>query len=251
MKYPKDLTGLRFGRLVVMSQKGTDIHRNKLWECKCDCGNIATVRAPVLKNGVTQSCGCLMNEVRKTSGTSHGLSNTHIYHAWQSMIARCCYESSPSYKDYGARGITICDKWRNSFETFYKDMGPRPTPHHTVERRENDKGYSKENCYWATKAEQANNRRSNILYEYCGEVKTLKQWCDILGLQYSGVYHRIKVLGWSFENAIQPIELYPVTYNGVTLALLEWCWELKLPYNNTYLRFLNGESLESIVNNPP
>lgn len=117
------------------------------------------------------------------------------------MKNRCNNPKAGRYEDYGGRGITVCDEWME-FEAFYRDMGPRPSKHHSIERRENDKGYSKENCHWATKVEQMNNRRNNILYERDGVTKTLAEWCKEKERKYRRVYYRMKRDGWSFEKAI-------------------------------------------------
>lgn len=118
------------------------------------------------------------------------------------MKERCHKLDHKNYNDYGARGITVCDEWRNSFATFIHDMGPRPSPTHTIDRKDNEKGYSKDNCYWATRIEQANNKRSNRLFTINGETKTLKQWCDLKGLKYKSVHARMQRRNVPFLNAL-------------------------------------------------
>ncbi|BAW18975.1 hypothetical protein [Ralstonia phage RP12] len=124
------------------------------------------------------------------------------YCIWSGIKKRCYNKNSRKYKDYGGRGITMCDEWRESFEAFYADMGPRPSLGHSIDRKNNDEGYSKENCRWATAEEQQNNKRSNLLHELDGILKTLTQWCRELEMNYHTIYQRIYVQGMSFEEAI-------------------------------------------------
>ena len=194
-----DLTGQKFSRLTVIRRATNNPRGEARWECVCECGSGKTIIAISgnLKNQHTRSCGCLTKEAK----TTHGLRHTPEYRVWDNIKRRCYSEKHKSYSDYGARGITMCDEWKESFEAFYRDMGPRPTQQHTIDRRENDKGYSKENCRWTTWEEQANNRRNNIYYELDGKTKTLAEWCRDLSLPYSAIYTRMK-RGANFEDAI-------------------------------------------------
>jgi hypothetical protein len=124
------------------------------------------------------------------------------YYSWMMMIQRCHNPKSPKYHSYGQRGITVCDDWRYSFDKFYGDMGPMPTPKHTLDRINNNEGYNPGNCRWATMAEQANNKRNNIMITHNGETKTLGQWCKDLGLRYSLIYSRVRNHGKPFTEAI-------------------------------------------------
>ena len=118
------------------------------------------------------------------------------------MLSRCYNEKNNSYLEYGGCGITVCDEWRESFEAFYQDMGPRPSQDHSIDRKENDKGYSKENCRWDTWEEQASNRRNNLFYDYNGVKRTLAAWCRELSLNYPTVYARLQS-GMPFEKAVE------------------------------------------------
>ena len=193
-----DLTNQRFGRLIAVRKADKVEGRpNSYWECLCDCGNTTTVRINNLKSGFITSCGCFKKEVTY----SHGLYRTPEYKTWLGIKERCYNENNPDYPNYGARGIVMSDEWKESFEAFYRDMGVRPSSQHSIDRRENDKGYSKENCRWATYIEQNNNRRDNIYYELDGKLKTLGEWCRDLSLPYCTIYMRMK-RGSSFEDAI-------------------------------------------------
>ncbi len=200
----ENLEGLQFGKLTVISRNldllGTG---HAYWNCKCNCGSpkIVLARANSLKSEHTRSCGCLIIETNST----HGLRKVPEYNIWRVMKDRCYKEGAAGYELYGARGIRMSNEWRDSFEAFYRDMGPRPSPEHSVDRKKNDRGYSKRNCRWATRIEQANNRRTNIFYEFDGETKTLAEWCRELRISYKQMYHKLKQCGMSFEDAADSI----------------------------------------------
>lgn len=161
--YLKDLTNQKFGRLTTIKIVGKDKYRNISWLCQCECGNSVIVSANKLLSGNTKSCGCLQRDLaaencRYGVNYKHGMLNTPTYRSWKSMIQRCYDKNSPDYKRWGARGIIVCNHWRNSFLNFLHDMGLRPTGK-TLDRFDNNGNYEKQNCKWSTPKEQANNRR--------------------------------------------------------------------------------------------
>lgn len=146
-----DHAGQRFGRLLVLSR----VPKKGYWNSICDCGNMTTSSGTHLLRGIAQSFGCL----QKDAVTSHGLSRSPEYRAWYALKSRCLNKNTPQYVHYGAKGITICDKWVNSFAQFFEDMGKRPSPKHSLDRIDVNGNYSHANCRWATATVQCHNKR--------------------------------------------------------------------------------------------
>ena len=195
--------GEKFGKLTVLEALyGKKDKTVDFWVCKCECGKEVRVYGRNLRSGASKSCGCFQKEAVSLANTTHGMVDLSEYRTWEGIKRRCYNKNEPGYLDYGARGITMSDEWRDSFKAFYRDMGSKPSPEHTIDRKNNNKGYSKENCRWATKKEQAENRSTSLFYIRDGVARTLKAWCEILDLNYQTVYARIKRQGMSFEEAI-------------------------------------------------
>lgn len=190
-----DLTGNKYGKLTVLGIAS----RNPLkWKCICDCGNTTEVGSSNLKRGQVTTCGCS----HRRGNPTHGQCYTRVYKIYAKILRRCYKEYDPAYKNYGGRGITMCDEWRNSFVAFSEwAYSHGYSDDLSIDRIDNNKGYSPDNCRWATTYEQANNTRKNRVYTMNGETKTLSQWCRDYNAPYNRIHARLNA-GWSFEEAI-------------------------------------------------
>lgn len=193
-----DLTGQRFGRLVAVKFAGHDKNRHRLWECQCDCGRTVNIDVNSLRSGKSKSCGCSRKGINKT----HGKSGSRIHKIWADMIQRTHNPNERCYVNYGGRGITVCDEWL-TFEPFYLwAIQNGYAEGLTIDRIDNDKGYSPDNCRWVTRKVQGNNKRNNRRLEYQGQTKTLAEWAVQFGMKQETLANRLK-LGWSIERALE------------------------------------------------
>lgn len=201
-----DLTGETIGYWLVLGHAGVR-KGHTWWTCECICGTIRDVSASHLKREDSRSCGCHQGHFLRLSRNSHGMSYTAEYHAWSAMIQRCYNPNMDNYPIYGGRGITVCPEWRASFDAFFADMGPRPSPQHSLDRIDNAGGnYEKSNCRWTTIDVQAVNRRTTIWITYHGETHTANEWEDTPGCQARNIKAR-NILdrlrsGWPLEDAM-------------------------------------------------
>jgi hypothetical protein len=202
-----NLIGGKYGRLTVVGP-GYRRKNKTIWRCLCECGKTIDVEANNLKIGNTKSCGCFRREFTTAKNTTHGMaSRDHElrpaeYTVWCRMRDRCTSPSNPSWADYGGRGITVDPTWLESFETFYADMGPRPTPDHQLDRVNNMSGYGPGNCRWATRIENCSNRRDNIFVEWRGETQTVSEWARRVGMHNATLSARLFLLHWDVEAAM-------------------------------------------------
>lgn len=201
----KDLSGQRFGRLVAQKYLYTEEkHRSAVWLCKCDCGVEIQVRADCLKNN-THSCGCLHKDIVSVKGKNniiHGHYQHRLYNIHQGIKGRCLRPTEPAYKNYGARGITVCEEWKNSFAEFYNwAINHGYKDNLTIDRIDNNKGYCPENCRWTDRKTQGRNTRTNHLITYNGETRCAKEWAEILGIRYYNIWWRLRK-GWPIEKVL-------------------------------------------------
>ena len=170
--------------------------------CRCKCGVEKFVRASKLTDGTSKSCGCLRAELRTTHGatSTEKRKTSHEYWVWNAMVQRCTNPNDAGYKNYGGRGITVCKKWR-TYEGFIEDMGNRPSDKHSIDRLNNDSGYSKDNCAWVDRTRQARNKRNNRFIFILGESKTLQEWSEIYKIGHSTILARIRS-GWNEHDAV-------------------------------------------------
>jgi len=199
-----DLTGQRFGRLMVLA-RAPNIKTRVVFHCECDCGNKTIVDGYSLRSGLSKSCRCLAKERASDRNKRHsacaGYGKTPEYVVWSNMIQRCRDPNSTSYERYGARGITVCNRW-NIFENFLVDMGEKPGSEFSIEREINSGNYEPDNCIWADRSRQARNKRSNRIVQFRGKSMCLADAVDMVGLPYHTVKARISKYGWSDEDAL-------------------------------------------------
>lgn len=204
MSKVNDLTGQKFGRLTVESFAGKNSRRYATWLCQCDCGNKTVVCGSDLRSGNTKSCGCYHDEVSRDRHKRHGMCHTKLYYVWVGMRGRCFNPNNKSYKNYGGRGITVCDEWKDSFSAFYDwALSNGYKDGLSIDRIKNNSDYSPENCRWTTQKVQNNNRRSNHFIEFNGETHTISEWAAKLGLTNRTLEKRISK-GEPIEKAFGP-----------------------------------------------
>lgn len=195
-----NLLNKKFDDLEVVGFEGI-IKGHRHWKCLCSCGNFITLRGASLVHGNTKSCGCLHKKVVGDTFRTHGKAKSKEYRSWQHLKERCLNPKDPAYFNYGGRGITVCDEWKDSFEKFYEDMGECPK-NYSIERIDNEKGYYKENCKWASREEQSLNRRNTVIVTFNNETKPLLLFCKELNLKYFTVIKKLK-RGLSVEDAFK------------------------------------------------
>lgn len=208
MRKPLDLTNKKFNYLTVTEQMSRDQYGNLLYKCICDCGKETVTRSTYLINGHTKSCGCL----RKNGHPKHNHNQkgkvSRTYRIWTGILTRCRNQNSDDYKNYGGRGIKVCERWsnkKNGFINFFKDMGECPDGL-TIDRTNNNKGYYKSNCIWTTMKIQQRNRRDNNVLEYNNKKLCIAEWSEVIGIRQGTIKRRLE-LGWPIEKALtKPIK---------------------------------------------
>jgi len=201
------LEGRQFAKLTVVDRHGSTTIGTATWNCVCECGNKTIAEGGNLRFGRTKSCGCLRSESLKKNrrdwlNVKHGDNGSAEHTLWMAMLARC----AGTHPRYGGRGITVSEAWRTSYATFLADMGRRPSPELTIERVNNNKGYSKDNCVWATRSVQARNTRRNHLVTALGKTQCIVEWAEETGIPATAIKSRLNKLGWSEERSVtQPL----------------------------------------------
>lgn len=198
---PVDIAGQRFGRLVAVELRGRK-NGKAAWLCRCDCGREIVTLGTMLRMGDSRSCGCYAADRAARLHRTHGASKSPEYKTWRSMLGRCHRKTDPGWKNYGGRGISVCERWRRSFQSFLADMGPRPSPAHSIDRINNDRGYGPGNCRWATQLQQQNNRRSTRLAMFRGRRLSLSEIAREAGVPFQTLWRRVRRAGWEIERAI-------------------------------------------------
>lgn len=190
-----DITERKFGRLTALHIDGKNHRRKIMWKCLCDCGNIKTITGEYLRSGRTRSCGCLQKETKLKNinkrNVKHGMYLTPEYKSWIAMKERCLNKNNNHYKDYGGRNIKICKEWKNSFETFYKDIGKKPSKDHSLDRIDVFGNYEPSNCRWATRSQQIRNRRISIPKDAVEIIELIQ---NKYNLSYANAYKKLRRL---------------------------------------------------------
>lgn len=206
-----NVVGVKYQSLTIV--KSIEKTRPRQVECLCDCGETTVVEIHRLKKGFVSSCGCIkQNLIRPNTKPSkgkshynynHGMTKNKLFNSWVSMMARCYNTQNIGYKNYGGRGIRVCDRWHDP-RLFIQDIGYRPSDAFSLGRINNDGNYEPLNCRWEERKQQANNKRSSLFFTICCQRKTLLEWCEIYNVKYSMAYTRIKN-GWSIDSALNKL----------------------------------------------
>ncbi len=261
MRHFIELTGQKFTRLRVLSVTNQrDSHGAVKWLCKCDCGNEKVVSSRLLRSGQTKSCGCLNTELRMQRGRDgkiHGKTGTKLYNVWAGIKRRCYNQNQQKYKLYGARGIIMCDEWKNDYAAFERwavNNGYKEDCDLSIDRIDNDGNYEPDNCRIVNRYIQANNTRLNNLLTYKGVTKTMAQWGRELGFPSYLLGLRITRYGWSIEKAFETPLISRnrfITFNGKTQTITEWAREYGLSYSVLKGRLdVSGLPIEKALNAP-
>lgn len=249
MPATKDLAGKKFGKLTVVERLKKDHHGAWLWRCVCECGGETIRSSGSLRRA--KGCGCLQHvtPVIALGREVHGMTGSPEHETWLAIKHRCGhFPRTKGNPIYIRRGIKVCDRWLNSFTAFFKDMGPRPSQHHSIERVDNDSGYEPGNCRWATIAEQSNNRSNTLRFTLNGVEKPLAVWCRELGVNRHSVWGRIKS-GMSFEDAIAvpQREAELITVAGISKTIPEWGQMIGVTVTSAYRLHRQGKLAERVL----
>lgn len=203
MSKPLNLTGQRFGNLVVISRVDNYSSGKTRWLCRCDCGEEKVVLSTNLVRGLTRSCGCFNKSVTSERFTKHQLSAHRLYKIWTDMKKRCANPSCKSFANYGGRGIKVCDEWKNHFQLFYTwSLCNGYSDNLSLDRIDVNGDYNPDNCRWADKLIQANNCRTNHYLTFKGKTQSIAEWARELGVSDSVIRQRLSKLGWSVEKTL-------------------------------------------------
>lgn len=202
-----DLRGMYFGRLYVL-EKMSPYGASGLarFKCICECGKVSCHRSDHIRSGQCKSCGCFRSEVCTAKATSHGHTKgkkySSEYACWRAMLSRCSNESQQSFALYGAKGISVCDRWSQSFELFLADMGRKPSKAHSIDRIDYCGDYEPSNCRWATVTQQSRNKSSNRILRHNGTAMTMVEWSERTGIKQSTICMRLNHYGWNVCDAL-------------------------------------------------
>lgn len=256
----ENVIGNKYGRLTVIEDAPDKVYKNgahdRVEKCLCDCGKIKFVKLGQLKSGHTRSCGCYHDERCRERQITHGMTGTRLYRIWCMMKSRCSNPNMDYYYLYGGKGISVCDEWRNSFDSFSKwSIGHGYNDSLTIDRIDSNKDYCPENCRWVTFKKQANNTSRNHLLEYNGGIYTLAELSEIVNIPYSTLRHRIYD-GMSVYSAIEKPHRtskkardFLITANGESRTGTDWAEIVGLGKSsiNRYVRVYGVDNVVKLI----
>jgi hypothetical protein len=241
------IEGQEFGNLIVVDYYGKSPHGKSMWNFKCKLCNSVTPK--IVNNvicGQPDSCGCKQYD---NCATTHGMTGTKVYRTWLGIRNRCNNSNDESYKDYGARGIKVCERW-NNFENFYIDMGEPIDEKLTIERKDNNGDYCPENCVWTTRKRQNNNKRNNTFITYNNKTQTLSDWADELGIESRTLWYRYQNFN-NLDDVFNPKVIYHpirlIKYNGKEQSVSAWAKEIGVSKPVILRRLNNGATPEEAL----
>lgn len=241
----KDLTGKQFGKWTVIAEDADHPSKVTYWLCRCECGTEKSIYGVMLTSNRSRSC-------TPCGKRQHGMTDTPEYAAWQSMKARCYKTNSKAFPAYGGNGKVVCARWLESFENFYADMGPKPSASHSVDRIDNSKGYSPDNCRWATPKEQSINRSCVRMLTLNGITQSIPDWAKQIGISHTSLRSRLKH-GWSIELALTTVagsHIPMITFDGKSMCLADWSNEVGIQFGTLHDRLKRGWSIERALTEP-
>ena len=250
-----DMIGRKFGRLTVIERAEDHIlpcgQHQRMWKCSCDCGNTTTVSGHALRSGTTQSCGCYKMDVLMDRNIKYRHQNRRLFKIWYAMVHRCTDPTAPHFDRYGGRGIGVCDEWMD-FDAFADwSLTHEYADNLTIDRIDNDAGYSPDNCRWASRKTQANNRGTCRAIGLNGTAKTIMQWSEETGIAYGTLYGRL-AKGWRVEDAlsVKPTLNTILECNGEKHILKEWAEITGIHRDTIMKRIKHGWSVSDALSVP-
>lgn len=254
-----DLIGQTFGRLTIISleyskqryKKGKKSGFEHYYLCKCECGNNIVTSKRSLLQGSTKSCGCLQKENTSNVNKKHGMINTRLYHIWNGLRQRCNNIANKDYKNYGSRGIKVCEEWDNNFKSFYDwAINNKYKDDLTIDRIDVNGDYKPSNCRWVDYKTQANNRTDTIYIIHNNQTKTIQEWSNIYNLPVTTIKNRLRK-GESGDVLFRPkVVIKTITFNNQTKTITEWAEQMNLSQSAIYHRLDRGWSIKDTLTIP-
>jgi hypothetical protein len=243
--------GFKYNRLTVINLSKKRNGNRKNYDCLCDCGKFVTVIGSSLIRGTTKSCGCYQKEMARKAKTTHGLSYSSEHNIWSNMIARCGKVQNNRYHRYGGRGIYVCKRWASSFQNFYSDMGDRPSSKHTIDRIDNNKGYSPKNCRWATQKQQSRNTSRNVYMVENGEKIIVADFEKKYNLYRGAIYYFMRS-GLNNDQILEKVKNEGVgkniyCFNGENKTIKYWALKYNIKLSTFYNRHKKLKSIEKCL----